>query len=283
MTDALKTRRSVVRSLQRWASYVFLGIVGLTMILPLAWMFLTSLKTASQVFGVGNSILPHAWQWRNYVNVWEKISFLRYYANSVIVAVVVTLGQLVFCSMAGYAFARLRFPGRKSLFFAYLATMMIPATVTMIPLFILLRSLGWLDTYAALIIPPLSSAYGTFMLRQFFLGIPRELEEAALIDGCGLPGIYYHVVLPLSKPALATLAIFAFLGNWRSFTWPLIVVSSDDMKTLPLGIAAFADVFEVNWPLLMAATMLMVLPMVAVFLFGQKYFVGGIRLGGIKG
>jgi multiple sugar transport system permease protein len=185
--------------------------------------------------------------------------------------------------MAAFAFARLSFPGRDKIFMAYLSTMMIPGTVTMIPVFITMRQLDILDTYIALILPGMFSAYGTFMLRQFFLGISSELEEAAIMDGCNLFGIYWHIILPLSKPALATLSIFTFINTWRSFTWPLIVTFSNDKFTLPVGIASFAGQFEINWPLLMAANLMMIIPTMIIFIFGQKYFIGGIQLGAVKG
>jgi multiple sugar transport system permease protein len=221
--------------------------------------------------------------WSNFLNVWKVVPFGRYYLNSFFVAICVTLGQLLTCSMAAFAFARLRFPFRDKIFFLYLMTLMIPAQVTMIPLFILMTEMNMVDTYSALIFPPMFSAYGTFMLRQFFLTLPRELEEAACIDGCGLWKIFCVVILPLSKPALATLGIFTFMGNWNSFIWPLIITNSETLKTLPVGLASFNGQYSTDWSLLMAACVMMIAPLIAVFIFGQRFFVKGIQMGAIKG
>jgi multiple sugar transport system permease protein len=212
-----------------------------------------------------------------------RSAFTAFYLNSIIVAVCVTVGQVFTSSLAAYAFARLRFPGRDKLFLGYLGTLMVPYVVTMIPVFILLRLMHLVDTYAALILPAMFSAYGTFMLRQFFLTIPTELEDAARIDGCGKWGIYANVILPLSKPALATLTTFVFLNNWNSFMWPLIVISSPEKKTLPIGLYAFMGQYDTEWTLLMAASLMVLLPVLVVFLLGQRYFVRGIVLSGLKG
>ncbi len=248
-------------------------------------------------------------QWQNYPEAWNAYPFLsfgRAYLNSLVVAGFVTLGQVVTCALAAFAFARLRFPGRDLLFFAYLATMMVPGAVTMIPTFVLLKNLpdvlNWAfatdffarelviggslvgtDSYFALIAPRCFSAYGTFMLRQFFLGIPRELEEAAYLDGCSSLQILRHVVLPLSMPALATLSIFSFMWAWGDFFWPLIVTRSDSIKTLPLLLQTFQGQYGAKWNLLMAASVLGLLPMVVVFLLGQRHFIEGIKLGAVKG
>jgi multiple sugar transport system permease protein len=212
-----------------------------------------------------------------------KSAFAAFYLNSIIVAICVTAGQVLTSSLAGYAFARLHFPGRDKLFLGYLGTLMVPYVVTMIPVFILLRFMHLIDTYAALILPGIFSAYGTFMLRQFFLTIPTELEDAARIDGCSKWGIYTNVILPLSKPALATLTTFVFLGNWNSFMWPLIVISSPEKKTLPIGLYAFMGQYNTEWTLLMAASLMVMAPVLLVFILGQRYFVKGIVLSGLKG
>ena len=219
--------------LSKWkkaALYIVLSIGAVTMLVPFLWMVSTSIKQPSEVFSAGGGIrwLPEhfvwkdtvidgervrAW-WGNYPDAWNEINFLRLYLSSIFVAVVGTFGQVLTSSMAAYAFARLQFPGRDKLFFAYLATMMVPGSVTMIPVFVIMKHLGWINTYQALIIPGLFSAYGTFMLRQFFMGLPTELEDAAKIDGSGYLGIWSKVILPLSKPALATLTTFTFMGFW---------------------------------------------------------------------
>jgi len=210
-------------------------------------------------------------------------AFVAFYLNSLIVTVLVTGGAVFTSSLAAFAFSRLSFPGRDRLFLGYLGTMMVPAVVTMIPVFVLLKVMGWIDTYLAMILPPMFTAYGTFLLRQFFLAIPRDLEDAAKMDGCGLWGVYRHVILPLSGPALATLTTFIFLGTWNSFMWPLIVINSMEKRPLMLGLYAFMSQYNTDWPLLMAASVMVMAPVVIVFVVGQRYFVRGIVLSGMKG
>jgi multiple sugar transport system permease protein len=209
--------------------------------------------------------------------------FARFYFNSLFVGTVVTIGQVLTSAMAAYAFARLNFPFRDKLFFGYLATMMIPGSVTMIPVFILFKLLGLVDTYSALILPGFFSAYGTFMLRQFFMSIPKELEEAAKLDGCSLWGIFINVILPLSKPGLATLTTFTFMGSWGNFMWPMIVTNSEEIKTLPIGLLSFQGMYNTDWTLLMAGSLIVLIPVIIVFLLGQRHFVEGIQMGAIKG
>lgn len=263
--------------------YLVLSLFGLSMIFPFLWMLSTSLKEPSQIFTTNLQLWPNPVVWQNYAEAWNAIPFGRFYLNSIFVALAVTFGQLVTCSMAAYAFSRLRFPGRDNLFFGYLATMMIPGMVTIIPVFILLKQLGWLDTYKALILPGIFSAYGTFMLRQFFMTLPVDLEDAAKIDGCSLWRIYWQIILPLSKPALATLATFTFLGNWQSFFWPLIITSSEKMKTLPVGLSYFQDIYSTNWTLLMAGSIIVLAPALIMFILNQKFITQGIALTGLKG
>jgi multiple sugar transport system permease protein len=263
--------------------YCILSIVGITMLFPFLWMFSTSLKDLSQVFTTGINLIPNPIKWSNYVKAWSSIPFGRFYINSIFVAVTITAGQVFTSSLAAYAFARLKFPGRDKLFFGYLATMMIPGTVTMIPVFILMKTMGWLDTYKALILPGMFTAYGTFMLRQFFMTLPHDLEDAAKIDGCSLFGIYWRVILPLSKPALATLATFTFIWNWGNFIWPLVITNSEKMKTLPIGLSYFQDLHSTEWTLLMAASLIVLVPALIVFIFNQRFFTRGIALTGMKG
>jgi multiple sugar transport system permease protein len=291
-------RTKAAEILKRTCLWLMLAAIGLTMAYPFLWMLGTAVKTtdpallqeygeASSIFPADRNILrnlfPEVWRWQNFLDVFTAVPFARYFFNSLLVASVVTIGQLVTCSMAAYAFSRLDFRGRDGLFFCYLATLMVPATVTLIPTFILLSRIGAIDTYFALMAPPIFSAYGTFMLRQFFMGIPKELEEAAVIDGCGPVSVFSRIILPLSKPALATLGIFAFLGNWQLLLGPLVKINRDELKTLPLGLLNFVDLYSANWPLLMAASLLSIIPVILIFLFGQRFFVGGIRLGGVKG
>lgn len=221
--------------------------------------------------------------WKNYVDAWKAVPFGKFFINSIFVSICITFGQVFTSSLAAYAFARLNFKFRDQIFIGYLATLMIPYTVTMIPVFILLKFLNWIDTYQALILPGMFSAYGTFMLRQFFLSIPKDLEESAIIDGATKFTIYWNIILPLSKPALATLTTFVFMYAWNDFMWPLIVTNSMEMKTLPVGLAAFQGLYTTNWTLLMAATVIVLIPVLLVYIFNQRYFVRGIVLSGLKG
>lgn len=268
--------------------YAFLIAGSVTMVVPFFWMISTSLKSYSSIFVFNiNDIkwLPSPVYWNNYIDVWKVVPFARFYLNSIFVCVAVTLIQVATSALAAYSFSRLKFPGREKIFFAYLATMMIPGSVTMIPVFVLMRMFGWIDTYKALIVPAAFSAYGTFMLRQFFMTIPRDLEDAAKIDGCNYWGIFRKVILPLSKTALATLTIFVALGNWVSFMWPLLVTNSQEFRTLPVGLAYFQELYQYaqpEWGLLMAGSLITTVPVIIMFLFGQKFFVEGIKLQGIK-
>jgi multiple sugar transport system permease protein len=265
------------------ASYAFLILVGATMLFPFLWMIKTSLQSPAADITDLKQILPERAHVENYGTVVEELGFKRSLFNSAVVTVLTTAALVFTSSLAAFAFARLNFFGRDQLFLGYLSTMMVPASVTMIPVFLLLRELRWIDTYYALIIPPAFSAYGVFMLRQFFLGIPRELEEAAIIDGCSTFGIYWRVILPLAKPALAALTVLTFIGSWRSFMWPLIVTQTREMFTLPVALTQFQELYGVQWTLLMAGSVIMIAPMIVVFVLGQRFFIEGIQLGAVKG
>ncbi len=312
LADAVRRKR--IKDFSKLAvSYTLLVVFGLSMIIPFLWMLATSLKVGSEVFTYPPEWIPSPVVFKNYVKAWFAVPFGRGYINSIFVAVMTTFGQVFTSSLAAYAFARLHFPGRDKLFFGYLATMMVPGDVTMIPVFILLKKLpeflnsifspinAWwssdlylfgkwfvgkpigIDSYFSLIVPALFTAYGTFMLRQFFMSIPRDLEDAAKIDGCSLFGIYLKVIIPLSKPGLATLTTFTFMGAWKSFIWPLIVTNSIELKTLPVMLQAFQGSYNTDWNLLMAGSLIMLLPIILVFIFNQRFFVEGIQLGGVKG
>ncbi len=256
--------------------------LAIVVIAPFLWMILTSFKDMSEIYVYPPKWLPEKFNFDNYVNAFTAAPFGRYYLNSLIVAFAVTLGQLITCSMAAFAFARLRFKGRDILFYIFLGTMMIPYNVTMIPSFMVLYWLGWIDSYYALIVPGLASAFGTFLLRQFFITIPRELEEAAYIDGASRFQVLRRIIVPLAKPALATLAIFTFMGVFNDFIWALIVINSEQMQTVQLGLAIFRDRYLTEWDLLMAGSVTAVLPILIVFFFAQKYFIKGITLSGLK-
>ncbi len=283
----LKDRAHAKVWIQKIVAYIFLSVGAVAMIAPFLWMVTTSLKEPGSLFSYNEpwwkDWIPTQFVWQNYVQAWKAVPFLRFYLNSLFVSFWVTVAQVITSAMAAYAFARLQFPGRDKIFFGYLAPMMVPGAVTMIPVFILLRSLGWVDTYKAVILPGAFTAYGTFLLRQFFLTLPKELEDAAKIDGCSYFGIFWKIILPLSKPALATLTTFTFLGSWLNFMWPLIVLNTHEKFTLPVGLAYFQSLHTTNWTLLMAGSLMMVLPILIVFIVNQRYFVEGIKLTGIKG
>ncbi|OGS34840.1 MAG: sugar ABC transporter permease [Elusimicrobia bacterium RIFOXYC2_FULL_34_12] len=278
-----RKRARKIELLQKAISYILLTAIGISMILPFVWMVSTSLKEAGAVFAYPPEWIPNPFVFRNYSDAWEAVRFARLFWNSVFVAICTTVGQVITSSLAAYAFARLDFPGKDKLFLCYLATMMIPGQITMIPVFILLKELNWINTYKALIIPMMFTAYGTFMLRQFFMTIPKDLEDAAVMDGCTKFGIYWRVILPLSKPALATLATFTFLGNWNNFMWPLIVTNSEEMRTLPVGLAAFQGLYTTDWTLLMAASVIVIIPVLIVYIFNQRFFTKGVVMSGLKG
>lgn len=265
------------------AAYVLLTVMGLSMVVPFAWMIVASLRDKTEFFRSTGALFPTGLHWSNYVEAWTTVPFGSFFANSVLVAAAVTSAQLLTSAFAAYAFARLRFRGRDALFVAYLSTMMVPAQVTMIPLFIMMVKLHWIDSYFALIVPFLASAYGCFLLRQFFLTIPQELEDAAKIDGAGHWSIFARVILPVSKPALSAFGVIAFLGSWNSFIWPLIVINRPSMKTLPIGLQSLQGFYgDGNWAALMAGAVIAAVPMILVFLFAQKQFIEGITLTGLK-
>jgi len=279
-----RSRRRMVRAVRRALLYAVLVTVTATMLLPLLWMLSTSLKTYSETISGQLRWLPEgSLRWDNYAEVFRRVNFSLSYFNSTFVAIVVTLGQVITSAMAGYAFSRLRWPGRDKVFLLYLATLMIPVTVTMLPNFVVLKYLNWLDTYKALIIPLMFTAYGTFLCRQYMRGLPRDLEEAAMMDGCGYWGIFVNVIVPMSRPALTTLAILSFMGTWRNFVWPFIVTFSEDLKVLPLTLYAFQSFMKIEYNLVMAASFMMIVPMIVLFVIGQRFFVEGIRLGAVKG
>lgn len=268
--------------LQSSLLHIFVYALALLVLAPFIWMILTSFKDMNEIYVYPPKWLPTTFNFDNYVSAFSAAPFGRYYFNSVLVALAVTVGQLITCSMAAFAFARLKFWGRDVLFFLFLGTMMIPYNVTMIPSFMVLYWLGWIDSYYALIVPGLASAFGTFLLRQFFITIPRELEEAAYIDGATRFQVLRRIIIPLAKPALATLAIFTFMGAFNDFIWALIVVNSEEMRTVQLGLAIFRDRYLTQWDLLMAGSVTSVLPILIVFFFAQKYFIKGITLSGLK-
>lgn len=264
-------------------SIVLISFVTLIFLLPLIYMISTSLKPKAEVLQNTASLFGSYLAVENYERAWNAFPFGRYLFNSVFVGVATTIVTVITSAMAAYAFARLKFRGRDQMFFAYLATLMVPLQVTIIPLYMILRMLGWHNSYAALIVPPAFTAFGVFMLRQFFLSIPVEIEEAAKIDGCSRFGIFVRIILPMSKPGLASLAIFTFVNSWKSFFWPLIVTSTNEFKTLPLGLYMFSGQYGTDWSALMAATTISIIPGVIFYIVFQKGLVQGIALSGMGG
>jgi multiple sugar transport system permease protein len=253
------------------------------MIVPFLWMISTSLKTQGEVFAYPVVWLPEQIRWNNYPMVLDLLPFGRYLLNTTFVTASVTILEVVTSSLAAYAFARLRFPGRDKLFLLYLGTLMIPGQVTLIPNFLLMRWFDWIDTYWALIVPAAFSAFGTFLLRQFFLSIPRELEEAARVDGASAFRVYWQIIIPLSGPALATLAVFSFMAQWNAFIWPMIVTHSESKRTLTVGLRFFQDELVTQYNYLMAGTVMSIIPVLILFLALQRYFVRGIAMTGMGG
>ena len=263
--------------------HVVLMPLAAVMLLPLAWMLVTSIETLAESRHFPPTIVPSGIHWENYPNALDSAPFGRFFANSLVVTLASVAGNLVFCSLAGYAFARLRFFGRDVIFIVLLATLMVPFQVTMIPTFLIVQHLGLVNSLGALIAPNLVTPFGIFLLRQFFRTLPIDLEEAARIDGCSRLGVLFRVVLPLSMPALATLGIVTFLWTWNDFLWPLIAISSTDQSTVQLGLASFQGAHQTRWTLLMAGNVVALAPMLLVFVFAQRWFVQSIAATGVKG
>jgi multiple sugar transport system permease protein len=257
--------------------------IAIVMILPLVWMVVTSLETLNETRTFPPVLFPHQAQFSNYAEVLREVPFGRWFLNTVIVTTLSVIGNLVFCSLAGYAFARIKFFGRDVVFLIVLATLMIPFQVVIIPTFLIVKDLGLIDTLGALVAPNLAGAFGIFMLRQFFKTLPIELEEAARIDGASRIGVLFKIVLPLSGPALATLAVITFIWTWNDFLWPLVTIFSPNNMTLQLGLATFQGAHSSNTNLLMAATVMSVLPLLFLFFVAQRYFIRGIATTGLKG
>lgn len=276
-------RRTLRQRIQNGILLLLMWFIVVIMVLPFIWMLSTSLKENGRVLIFPPQWIPDPCLWENYGYTWTAANMGLYFKNTVIVTAVVTIGQTITCSLAAYAFSRLTFKGRDALFLIYLGTMMIPFQVILIPLYILMRNFGWVDTYKALTIPFIFSAYNTFLLRQSFLTIPKSLDESAIIDGCGYFGIYSRIILPLSKPALITQAIFCALWAWNDLLWPTVIVNTDRVRTLVVGLQMFKTAYAIQWNYLMAGTCISVIPMLLLYLFCQKYFVEGISTTGIKG
>ena len=270
-----------------WAGiwYLVLSIFAVTLALPLVWLISTSLKTGGQTFLMPPKWIPDPFVWSNYAEAFKAVAFHEYFWNTIRIVFFATTGTLLTASLAAYAFARLRFPLRGPLFLLVLSTIMLPSIVTLIPTFIVFRTLGWIDTFLPLIVPLWfgGGAFNIFLFRQFFMTIPLELDEAARIDGASNFRIYWTVILPLSKPVLATIAVFAFIHNWNDFFEPLIYLQSPENWTMAIGLRGFRGLYSTEWNLLMAASTAMILPLLILFFFAQRYFVSGIQMSGLAG
>jgi multiple sugar transport system permease protein len=262
--------------------HLFLMPMAAIMLLPLVWMVVVSLETAQQAHSYPPVLIPSSLHFSNYPAAWNALPFGDFFVNSAIYALTTVAGNLLFCSLAAYAFARMRFAGKNVLFVVFLATLMVPYQVLLIPTFLIVKRLGMVDSVGGLIAPNLCSAFGVFMLRQFFRTLPIELEEAARIDGTSRLGILFKIVLPLSLPALATLGIIQFMWSWNDFLWPLIIIDSTNHAPVQLGLSMLQGAHSTEWNLLMAGTVMSQIPMLVIFLFAQRWFIRSIAFTGIK-
>jgi len=278
MMQSIKAKNSAINTVV----YAFLIIGVVIMVVPYVWMLVTSFKPQAEIQSYPPSFIVKNPTIEPYRDLFTLIPMARYLFNSIFVATAVTLGNLFFCSLAGYAFAKHRFFGRDKLFFLIIASLMLPWQVNLIPGFVLIKKFGWLNSYNALIIPKLAGAFGIFLCRQFIISVPSDLIDAAKIDGCGEFKIYRLIILPLIKPVLATLAIFTFMQQWCDFIWPLIVIHSSDMRTVPLALSVLSGQFSTNFGMVMAGAVVATLPMLVVFIAFQKYFMKGIAMTGLK-
>ncbi len=265
--------------------YLTLILIAVSMLYPFFAMINLSFVSNSGIFEDGGRLIHTTLTLDNYQSVFRQIPLSTYFLNSLIVASIATFGQVIIAALAGYAFARLEFKGKNALFLLVLITMLVPPQVNIVPLFFLMRELHLVNTYSALILPALFGGFGVFLMRQYFLGLPKDLEESARIDGCNLFQTFFKIALPLALPAVATLAIFTFVSTWNSFMWPLIVTNSESMRTLPVGLAIYKGSFrEITlWGELLACSVICTIPVVGVFLAGKKYFISDILQGGVKG
>lgn len=262
--------------------YLLLIFTALTMIVPFAWMISTSLKNNQFVFQMPPRMIPEEPTLDSYRMLFDLFPMMRMLINSLFVAFFITAGQIITSLMAAYAFGRMKFKGKETLFIVFIATMMVPFQVTITPLFITMRYFGWLNSYFGLIVPLLHTAFGVFLLRQALMTIPGELEESAFMDGANHLLVFTKIIVPLAKPAIATLLVLSFMASWNSFLWPLIVTRSETMMTLPVGLSVLHGRYETKWNMVMAGGVVSLIPIVVVFLFSQKYFVQGISRSGIK-
>jgi multiple sugar transport system permease protein len=271
-----------LKFLKKWTLFAIFLIVLAGMLFPLYWMVVSSLSSKASAMFSFSDLLPKKFTLKNYVDVWSWGPFPRYFFNSIFVALCVTLGNIIFCLMVGYAFARRNFPLKNSLFMSVILVLMIPVHIVIIPMFLIIKTLGWYDTYFALIVPWLVNPLGIFLMRQYIQALPKDLEDAARVDGAGDFAILFKIVMPLCKPALAVLAIQAFLVNWNSFLFPFILTSNQNMRTLPVALALYQGYQTIDWPHLLSASTICTLPVIIMFLFFQREIVAGLTAGAIK-
>lgn len=269
--------KGIARIIRRIWVHTFLLAFGFVILMPFLWMITTSLKPRELVMFPPH-LIPTYFYWQNYVISLEAAPFGRYYLNTIIIVLGIVIGQLFLSSLAGYAFARLRFPGKNIIFLILLSTLMMPFYITLIPSYLIIRSLGLINTHLGLILPFLVSAFGIFLFRQYYIGFPKDLEDKALMDGCSRLQIWRHVFLPLSKPPLAALGIFAFLFAWNSFLWPLVITTDPDMWTIQIGLAMFSGKYGMEWTYLMAGTTISIIPAIVIFMIFQKYYIKHLTL-----
>lgn len=276
-------KKEIILVLNKIVLYAILLLAAATMFVPFLWMLSTSLKSSQFILSMPPEFFPNPLTFDSYKKLLEILPFGRMMVNSFAIAIIVTIGQVITSAMAAYVFARMEFRAKNTLFLIYLATMMVPSQVTIVPLFILMRYLGWINTYQAIASPMIFSAFGTFLLRQSFLSIPKELEEAAFIDGASHWTVFWKIVMPVSRPALATLSVFAFMQAWNAYLWPLFVTNDENIMTLPVGLSLLHGRYLTEWNLVMAGAVVTVIPMLIAYIFAQEYFVKGVVTSGLKG
>ena len=304
MAANMSINRANVQSFTKWEArlpllltYIILIVGAIVMIMPFAWMVSTSLKPDHEIFGDTIQWIPSQFDMQNYVDAFKQTRMPRLFANTILVTVVTIVSQLLLCSMAGYAFARLHFRGKNLLFFSLLSTAMVPFEVLIIPIFLFIRAFplaggndifgqggtGLINTLLGVMFPNFVSVFGVFLFRQFYLNFPKEVEEAAIVDGCSRIGVYWRIVVPNSKPVLGTMALFAFMWSWNDFLWPLVIVKEDGLKTIQLGLSVFNQRESTAWAELMAASVIAVVPVIFLYIFLQRFLVSGGLTTGVKG
>ena len=267
---------------KNWPAYIVLTAGLLIVIFPFFWMLLSAFKTDMDIYTYPPKWFPSIWQIGNFRTVFDMVPFGRYYLNSIVVTTLITMGQLLISILAAYALARLDFPFKNSIYLFILSTMLMPFVVTVVPVFLIMRDLKWIDTYQGLIVPFLFSAFSIFFLKQFFLTVPKDLQDAARIDGCGYFKILFAVMLPNVKPAISTITLFTFISHWRSYIWPLIVTNTTEKRTLPIGIKYLMSEGGGEYHLMMAASLMAIIPVLIVYVFSEKQFIKSVTMTGLK-